>query len=173
MANIFPRLRLLKAHVTRRRTVYVRVILASPYPSDSSSSSPYCSFARRRFRLVTLFVFPSSYPFFPIVSVILPHPVPRSPSSLISSCHPVHLLFVPTLKRYEWPSAPHTRKRKTFSLHVPSTFLFGPLSIVSLCAWTRFLAPSRLPSCFCILYTACSSIVCPRVITYADCCHVH
>lgn len=94
------------------------------------------------------------------------------PSPLTSSCHLVRLLFVPALKRYEWPAAPHTRKRKTFSLHVPacpSTFLSGAfIDRVSLCVDALSRAVPRLPPSFCIFYTACSSIVCPRVVIYAD-----
>lgn len=112
--------------------------------------------------------------FFPPPSLSFSHrPVPRPlPSPLTSSCHLVRLLFVPTLKRYEWPAAPHTRKRKTFSLHVPGMPVHFSVRAfidrVSLCVDALSRAVPRLPSSFCILYTACSSIVCPRVVIYAD-----
>jgi len=125
---------------------------------DPSSSVPYCFFARvEDFGLSCLESSYSLFRFFPPYFSFSRIPFHVLSPSLTSSCHLVCLLFVPTQKGYEWPSTLHTWKRKTFSLHVlarPSTFLSGPLSIVPLCAWTRFLALScdfLRPFAFCIL----------------------
>lgn len=123
--------------------------------------------------LRTPFLVPIFFPYFSFSRI--PFHVLSPP--LISSCHLVRLLSVPTLKRYEWPSASHTWKRKTFSLYVParpSTFLSGPLSIV--CLFVRGRAFSHCPvTSFALLYfVLCLLLHCLSSSRYLrGRCHVH
>lgn len=182
MATIFPRLRLLKAHVTAWDSLCPR---DSGLPSPRrflTPSFPYCSFARRRFRLVTsegredlhtpflvsVFFFAVSLggPFHrsPIASYIeLPHRTPpfRANSKAIRM-------------------AIGTTYTKTKNFFVARTGMPIHFSVrafidrVSLCVDAFSCAVPISFSCFCILYTTCFSIVCPRVIIYArESCHTY
>lgn len=109
------------------------LVVAIPYPPPAPSSPPPPSRASkipachaRNLRATA----PSRLCHPPVVLLAPFAPISRSAfssSPLTSNYHlPLRLLwalFVPTLKRYEWPppsTVPHTRKRKTFPSRPPA-----------------------------------------------------
>lgn len=140
---------------------------------------PYYFFARRRFRLVTprAFVF-SPFPFSVFFSVslslflffiLLVYFVPRFSLPLTSEPPLRTSPFRANSKAIRMAPAPHTRKRKTFSLHARPLFCPGPYRS---CLFVRGHAFSHRSDFYFVLlyFVRCllSAIVCPRIVIYVD-----
>lgn len=99
-------------------------------------------------------------------------PVPRSPVASYIELPPRTPPFRANSKAIRMASG--TTYTKTKNFFVARTGMPVHFSVrafidrVSLCVDALSRAVPRLPSSFCISYTACSSIVCPRVVIYAD-----
>lgn len=139
---------------------------------DPSSSIPYCFFARRRFRLVMPGVFVLPFSFFPAVFLILSHSVPCFLTVSYIKLPPCMPPFRANSKGIRMAIDTTYMKTKNFFVARTGTPVhFSVRAFIdraSLCVDALSRTVLWLPSSFCILYTPCSSIVCSRVVIYAD-----